>query len=92
MTLKLASANILKDYRQARKRKEENLKRRKHSRSVPECPESMDKKEETLKKCTRMSGKHGQKRGNTQEVYQDVRKAWTKKRKKAAAWNQKQGE
>ncbi len=75
MTLKLASANILKDYRQARKRKEEKLK-----------------KEETLKKCTRMSGKHGQKRGNTQEVYQDVRKAWTKKRKKAAAWNQKQGE
>ncbi|MCI8766143.1 MAG: hypothetical protein HFG58_16655 [Lachnospiraceae bacterium] len=46
MTLKLASANILKDYRQARKRKEENLKRRKHSRSVPECPENMDKKEE----------------------------------------------
>lgn len=44
MTLKLASANILKDYRQARKRKEEKLK-----------------KEETLKKCTRMSGKHGQK-------------------------------
>ena len=61
MTLKLASANILKDYRQARKRKEEKLKKRKHSGSVPGCPESMDKKEETLKKCTRMSGKHGQK-------------------------------
>lgn len=46
MTLKLASANILKDYRQARKRKEEKLKKRKHSGSVPGCPESMDKKEE----------------------------------------------